>query len=209
MPPSGSDTNVIHSEGRTLLIFNPFHAKFIHMLTTPTDPFWLLVDNAVKVANGNDLVKEIFLSAVLEKHSLEEIKDFEIAFRQCVFDADDYRVMAAQKIITNYVSDDSYLYFRCWLIGQGRQVYTETLKNPDYLANIVHKGDLCSWEGLMYVATDAYSRKTGKEEDETFPRNMASKMGLDYDLGPPPTKGTDWTQEQLPALLPKLWMKFN
>ena len=181
----------------------------LNMHTLSTAPFWLLLDNAVKVANGNDLVKEIFLSAVLEKHALEEIKNFEIAFRQCIFDADDYKVMAAQKIITTYVSDDSYLYFRCWLIGQGRQVYTETLKNPDYLANIVHKGDLCSWEGLMYVATDAYSRKTGKEEDETFPRNMASKMGLDYDLGPPPTKGTDWTQEQLPALLPKLWMKFN
>lgn len=67
MPPSGSEIhNAIHSEGRTLLIFNPFHAKFIHMLTTPADPFWLLVDNAVKVANGNDLVKEIFLSAVLK-----------------------------------------------------------------------------------------------------------------------------------------------
>ena len=181
----------------------------LNMHTIHTDHFWLLLDNAVKVANGNDLVKEIFLSAVLEKHSLEEIKNFEIVFRQCIFDADDYKVMAAQKIITNYVSDDSYLYFRCWLIGQGRQVYTETLKNTDYLANIVHKGDLCSWEGLMYVATDAYSSKTGKEEDETFPRNIASKMGLDYDLGPPPTKGTDWTQEQLPALLPKLWMKFN
>lgn len=28
-------------------------------------------------------------------------------------------------------------------------------KDPDYLANIVQKGDMCNWEGLMYVATDA------------------------------------------------------
>ena len=68
---------------------------------------------------------------------------------------------------------------------------------------------MCNWEGLMYVATDAYSSKTGNEEDETFPRNVACEMGLDYDLGPPRTKWMDWRLEELPALLPKLWMKFN
>lgn len=179
------------------------------MPTIHTDQFWLLVDNAVQTSNGNNSLKEKYLTAELEKRSLDEIINFEIAFRQCVIDADDFKVMAAQKIITNYVSDDTYLYFRCWLIGQGRQVYTETLKNPDYLANIINKEDRCSWEGIMYVATNAYSRKTGREEDETFPRNIASKMGLDYDLRTPPTKGAGWTQDQFPALLPKLWMKFN
>jgi hypothetical protein len=117
--------------------------------------------------------------------------------------------MAAQKIIEDYVSDDTYLYFRCWLIGHGKTAYTETLKNPDYLATIANKGDECDWEGIMYVATNAYSKKTGKEEDETFPRDIAIGMGLDYDFGAPPTKGTDWTEDQLPTLLPKLWTKFN
>jgi hypothetical protein len=61
----------------------------------------------------------------------------------------------------------------------------------------------------MYVATKAYSLKTGKKEDETFPRDTAISMGLDYDFGAPPTKGNDWTEDQLPSLLPKLWAKFN
>jgi hypothetical protein len=55
----------------------------------------------------------------------------------------------------------------------------------------------------------AYSLKTGKKEDETFPRDTAIAMGLDYDFGAPPTKGNDWTEDQLPSLLPKLWAKFN
>lgn len=179
------------------------------MDTINTDKFWSLVDNAVKSSNGENALKEKYLTTELEKLSLDEIKNFEIAFRKCVIDADDFKVMAAQKIIEDYVSDDTYLYFRCWLIGHGKTVYTETLKNPDYLATIANKGDECDWEGIMYVATNAYSKKTGKEEDETFPRDIAIGMGLDYDFGAPPTKGTDWTEDQLPTLLPKLWTKFN
>jgi len=179
------------------------------MDTINTDKFWSLVDDAVKSSKGDNVLKEKHLSGELEKHSLGEIIDFEIAFRKCIIDADYYKVMAAQKIIEGYVSDDSYLYFRCWLIGQGKTVYTETLINPDYLAAIANKGDVCDWEAIMYVATDVYTKKSGKEEDETFPRNTAAKMGLDYDFGAPPTKGTDWTEDQLPSLLPKLWAKFN
>lgn len=179
------------------------------MDTINTDEFWTLVDNAVNAANGNNDLKEDYLVEALKKRSLEEIIQFEIAFRKCVIDADHFNIMAAQKIIEGYVSDDSYLYFRCWLIGQGKAVYAETLKNPDYLATIASDGDEHEWEGLMYLATEAYAKKTGKEEDETFPRDVATQKGLDYDFGAPPTKGTDWTEEQLPTLLPKLWEKFN
>jgi hypothetical protein len=174
-----------------------------------TDKFWTLIDNAVKTSNGNDAIKEEYLITELAKLSLEEIKDFELAFRKCLLDADHFKVMAAQKIIEGYVSDDIYLYFRCWIIGQGKQAYDEILKDPDYLSTLVSNGDICSFEELMYVTTQAYSIKTGKEEDETFPRESAIKMGLDYDFGAPPPKGTDWTEDQLPTLLPKLWAKFN
>jgi hypothetical protein len=179
------------------------------MQTINTDKFWIFIDNAVKASNGNDSIKETHLTTELTKLSLDDIRDFEISFRKCVIDADDFKVMAAQKIIDGYVSDDTYLYFRCWLIGQGKTIYTESLKNADYLSTVVNKGDTCNFEEIMYVATKAYSLKTGKKEDETFPRDTAIAMGLDYDFGAPPTKGNDWTEDQLPSLLPKLWAKFN
>ena len=174
-----------------------------------TGKFWTLVDEAVKASRGDNSLKEKYLTTELEKLSLDEIRDFEIAFRKCVIDADEFKIMAAQKIIEGYVSDDSYLYFRCWLIGQGKEVYTRALGDPDCLAALPELGEYCEWEGIMYVATHAYASKTGKEEDETFPRDVAFGMGLDYDFGAPPTKGTDWTEDQLPTLLPKLWAKFN
>ena len=181
----------------------------LQMDTINTDKFWSLVDNAVRASNGDEYLKEKYLTEELEKLSLDEIKDFEIAFRKCIIDADEFKIMAAQKIIEGYVTDDSYLYFRCWLIGLGKNAYTETLKNPDHLATIVNKKEICEWERIMYVATEAYSKKTGKEEDETFPRDFAINLGLDYDFGAPPTKGTDWTERELPTMLPQLWIKFN
>src|SRR5215203_891633 len=79
-----------------------------HMDTINTDKFWSLVDNAVRSSNGDNTLKEKYLTTELEKLSLDEIMNFEIAFRKCVIDADDFRVMAAQKIIEDYVSDDTY-----------------------------------------------------------------------------------------------------
>ncbi|GAA4300124.1 DUF4240 domain-containing protein [Nibribacter koreensis] len=179
------------------------------MDTINTEQFWSLIDKAVKSSSGDKELKEKFLVNELTKLSLEEIMDFEMAFRKSILEADDFKVMAAQKIIEGYVSDDSYLYFRCWLIGQGKQVYQETLKNSDYLAHVVQKGESTDFESLLYVATAAYSRKTGKDEDETFPRDTAIGLGLDYDFGAAATKGTDWSEDELPKLLPNLWAKMN
>ncbi|KXX70871.1 DUF4240 domain-containing protein [Flammeovirga sp. SJP92] len=179
------------------------------METINTNKFWKLIDKAVQASNGDNHLKERYLVHELEKLSLDEIKNFEFAFRKCIIEADEFKIMAAQKIIEGYVSDDSYLYFRCWLIGLGENVYAEILNNPDYLANIVDQKEILDWEGLMYVATDAYSKKTGKEEDETFPRDIAIDLGLDYDFGAPPTKGKDWTEDELPTMLPNLWAKLN
>ncbi len=179
------------------------------MDTINTDKFWSLVDNAVEASKGGDFLKEKHLTEELEKLSLGEIKEFEFALRKCIIDADEFKILAAKKIIEGFVTDDGYLYFRCWIIGLGKSAYTETLKNPDYLANIVSKEEICEWESIMYVATEAYSNLTGMEEDETFPRSVAFYMGLDYDFGAPPTKGKDWTEDELPTMLPELWAKYN
>ncbi len=181
----------------------------LRMDTISTDLFWKLMDDAVKTSPGNDESKQKYLEAALKKLPANEINAFEFGFRKVIIDADDFKIMAAQKIIEGGVTDDSYLYFRCWLAGQGKTVYTETLNNPEYLADVVKKGDKCQFEELMNVSTHAYSAVTGKDEDESFPRELAYGRGLDYDLGAPVTKGKDWKENELPGLYPKLWAKFK
>jgi Protein of unknown function (DUF4240) len=175
--------------------------------------FWKIIDFSLKKSkNGNSRQEQILIEE-LSSYSVDEIIDFEIIFRELIIEADDYKVMAAQKIIEGGVSDDSYLYFRCWLIAQGEKIFNETIKNPEYLANCIDNNIFStSFEELMYVATTAFRLKTGKledEEDESFPRSIAQGRGYIYDLGAPDTKGIRYEVEKLPILYPKLCAKFD
>ena len=171
--------------------------------------FWRIIDFSKQYAVGNNEVQEALLVKILAQYSPGEIVQFECLLRQRLEEADDFNVMAAEKIMEGSVTDDSYIYFRCWLVAQGKQVFTEVVRSPDTLAAVATDEVETNFEQLLYVATDAYKISTGKqEEDASFPRNIAAERGLSYDFGSE-TKGKDWTPEQLPALLPKLWAKFN
>jgi len=184
--------------------------EFIKNDSMDKTEFWKIIEYSIAKSNDVKSEQEKIIIEKLATYSPEQIIEFEMIFRQLIIDADDYKIMGAQKIIEGYVSDDSYLYFRCWLIGKGENIYTETLKNPEFLSENVNKGEEASFEELMYVATTAFKMRTGKkEETESFPRDIAIAKGLDYNFGAPPTKGIDWKEEELPKTYPKLWEKFN
>jgi len=170
--------------------------------------FWQLIEEAKTAAHGDQQQQKAILISQLAQLEPEQIIGFECRLREYLLEADHFNIIAAQKITDGHVTDDSYLYFRCWLIGQGETVFTNALHNADSLASVMDEG-YQDFEELLYVATKAFEQRTGKtKEDETFPRSVASAQGLDYDLGSE-TKGEDWTESQLPKLLPKLWKKFG
>lgn len=169
--------------------------------------FWEIIEKSLSVPEED---QENEIQKRLSEFSLDDIVHFEIIMRELLFEIDDYKTIAVLKIITKYVSDDSYLYFRCWLISKGQKVFNTILQQPDDLAEIVDASTFPDFENLLYVADDAYRLKTGvDEEDENLPRNIALDKGLDYDFAAPPTKGTDFRNEDLPQLYPKLWSIFN
>lgn len=171
--------------------------------------FWRIIDFSKQYTAGNNAAQEALLVKILAQYPPSEIVEFECLLRQRLEEADDFSVMAAEKIMQGSVTDDSYIYFRCWLIAQGKMVFAGAVRNPDTLAAVVTDDVDTDFEQLLYVATDAYKISTGKQtEDAGFPRNMAADRGLSYDFGSK-TKGQDWTPDQLPTLLPKLWAKFN
>lgn len=170
--------------------------------------FWQILESAKLEARGDQQVQEQALISSLEKLEPEQIIEFECLLRAYLIEADHFNIIAAQKIIDGYVSDDPYLYFRCWLVGQGEAVFAAAVDKPDTLAAVLD-APYQDFEELLYVATAAFKKRTGKtEEDETFPREVALARGLDYDSGSE-TKGEDWTENQLPKMLPKLWKKFG
>lgn len=198
-----TNKNDIEKSNKTVL-------EFVKSDKMDKDEFWKIIDYSIANSKNDKLEKEKIIVEKLSAYSPEQIIEFEIILRQLIIQADDFKTMAAQKIIEDYVSDDSYLYFRCWLIGKGEEIYKGTIINPDFLSDRIAQDDDFYFEGLLYVATSAYKIRTGiKEEDESFPRDVAILKGLDYDFGAPPTKGVDWKEEDLPRTYPKLWRLFN
>ncbi len=67
--------------------------------------------------------------------------------------------------------DDSFMDFRAWLIGQGRNVYQRALVDPESLVDLVGLRDETFAEALLYVAQYAYESKTGSMEGMPDPRH--------------------------------------
>jgi Protein of unknown function (DUF4240) len=132
------------------------------------DEFWNIVGSADK----DTIIRR------LSKLSQQDIIDFECLLRERIIECDNYDLIAALKIISGGVSDDSYLYLRCWLIGKGRRIFESALRQADSISDALGDAEVPDFEGLLYVATKAYEIKTGKKEDSTFPRSVCLARGL-------------------------------
>jgi len=177
--------------------------------------FWKIMDCAFDKAKfDNKQRKQAILDQLIEL-TPEQIQQFEIIFQQMNQKASTWNNFAAHTIIEGGSSDDTYYYFRCWLISLGQKNFDETLKDPDYLASLdipINKkygyGEVI-FEELIPISDKAYSIVTGKQtEDETFPRAFAQKKRL-FDDSNTDMKGKEWTDEDLPKIAPKLYKKFN
>jgi hypothetical protein len=171
--------------------------------------FWSIIDNSIHASIEGNYEQVAFIKQRLIDMEACQIYSFEEILRLKLFECNDFKIMAAARIINDFISDDSYLYFRCWLISKGRSVFEEALKNPDSLVKYVGKEEIPDCEDLLYVATEAYSMNTGKEEDDTFPRATYIQKGLDYDIGAQPIKGKDWNEEELANICPNLFKSFQ
>ena len=177
--------------------------------------FWKIMDYAFAKAKFDNKLKEQTILDQLIKLTPEQIQEFEIIFQQMNQKASTWNNMAAHTIIEGGSSDDTYYYFRCWLISLGQKNFEETIKDPDYLASLdipinnkYGYGEVI-FEELIPMSDKAYSIVTGKKtEDETFPRALAQKKGLFYDSNTE-IKGKEWTDTDLPKIAPKLCKKFK
>lgn len=164
----------------------------------------------MEISGNNTDKAAVHLTRNLYNLSQDEIIGFEFKLTEKLIEADHFNVMIPLKIMLGSVTDDPYLYFRCWLIFQGKEVFENTLRNPDTLVEHVNTDVFPFAEPLLYVATNAYSEVTGiKQENDSFPRNRTVQAELSYDNGFIATKGEDWEESDLPKRAPRLWKMFN
>lgn len=128
--------------------------------------FWMIISlfNWDKAGDDEAVIEAAIVE--LSKKSESEILQFEEILAEKLFELD---TLAHAKEIgeeayvneNEYFSADWFLYSRCVVVANGKELYNEVIKNPSAFPN-----DL-EFEALLSIGPMAYERKTGKEYNHT------------------------------------------
>lgn len=158
-----------------------------------------------------------WLIETLSKGTLEDLLSFEWHFQQVHDQSYQSDLWGAAYILMGGCSDDSFDYFRAWLISHGESVYTKVLANPDVMAAIIPKsfeeeGLIPECEDFLDIGINAFSlMRTGNLQLDTQLENefydLLDSRGYQSQR---PDINLDWDDEQdLDERFPKLWKRFG
>ena len=173
----------------------------------PAEKFWRIIERAAEQAHDPDAQLQA-LAQALREPTLEELISFEVAFRRYLNKAYTWDLWGAAYVIHGGLSsDDSFEYFRRWLVTRGRDAYEVALANPDSLAQLdAQPGPDGVWEfeAIYYVAGDVFEEKGGEGDVRDYSDPEAG-------LGGPEPSGEPFEEdpEYLAGRYPNLWQRFG
>ncbi|MGW4164765.1 DUF4240 domain-containing protein [Streptomyces sp. NPDC004788] len=166
--------------------------------------FWEIIDSTRERAEGDPEEHADLLVERLTELDPDSVLDFARHFEARYNRAYTWELWGAAAVLLEGASDDVFDYFRCWLIGQGREVFEGAVHEPDALAELlVDFDDEIDGDGeeLGYAADEAYERLTGTEApDLGIPPQPAEPAGTPFDLD---------DDGVLAARFPRLWARFG
>ncbi len=190
-------------------LYEPMEAGKPHMSYRPMadERFWEIIHSIPEEAQDPD-DRITHLRSALEKLSLEDLIGFEKTFRRLLNQAYSWDLWGAAYIVHGGCSDDGFEYFRRWLVSRGREVYENSLANPDSLAdlNLDPTGPEGSWEfeEIYYVTMEVFDAKGGEGDIRDY---ADLEAGMD---GSEPS-GSPFAEDEshLRQRYPKLWQRFG
>ncbi|NLU67729.1 DUF4240 domain-containing protein [Streptomyces sp. HNM0574] len=166
--------------------------------------FWELIDSARTAADGDADEQGELLVDRLAQLDPDAVTCFAQHFESRYNRAYQWDLWAAAWILLDGASDDVFSSFRCWLIGQGREVFENAAHDADTLAGLLGEFDADldgDGEELGFTADDAYEQLTGQELPELgLPEPPEEPVGVPLDLE---------DERALAERLPKLWERFR
>lgn len=158
--------------------------------------FWAVIDQARAGSTASASPKQ--LKIVLGRLDNAEILDFGHKFYETLCDLNQWNLWAAGYVITGGMGDDSFHYFRSWIIGKGKIAFDLALRDPDELAPLIDDQEVDN-ELLEYVALKVLEERGIKED----PRERAERSPDDDPSGEP------FEEETASSRFPKLSSRFG
>lgn len=158
--------------------------------------FWSVIDQARAGSSASASPER--LSEILTRLDDNEILDFGHMFYEKLCDLNLWRLWAAGYVIAGGMGDDSFHYFRSWIVGKGKNAFEVAMKEPDELRPLVDNNEVDN-ELLEYVALNILEQR-GIEED---PRDRSDRRADGEPTGEP------FEEDTVAAAFPKLATLFG
>lgn len=144
------------------------------------DTFWTLIERFRRRTPDPD-ERLARLVGELARGPESEAVRFQLCLDRALLPTATWDLWAAADRIMGWCSDDSFFYFRLWLVGLGRETFERVVADPDALAGVPEVSRLAGrnpadwddeewleWEGLDFVAGRAFVQVTGRTEEDFY-----------------------------------------
>ena len=166
------------------------------------DDFWEIIEKSLRSDKG----PFDFLIDHLTELDMMQMIGFECRLRKLIMESYHYNVLALHKIISEFISDDDFLYFRCNLILSGKYVFRMAIENPESFKTKLSL--FPNAEPLLAVSDEAFYKKLGKDTHQESPSTFASQF-LDYSTEVYDMEGISWEANGLKKRYPTLWYRYR
>ena len=168
--------------------------------------FWQIIAETI----SKDGAKPKQLNAM--RRALRKLSERDVMIFYCIFDlvmarSYTWKLWGAAYVAMGGCGDDSFDYFRTWLVSRGKSFFETILGDPDSLAILLPAEfrKQLQFEGLGYVALEVWAEKTGKGSGE-----MLRYLNTGAHLQSQPS-GEPFSEEpsQLAECYPNLWARYG
>lgn len=172
--------------------------------------FWYMIHEARKVTKSTEELAS-HITATLSKRNVESILGFDYWFSRFYYCSYTSALWCAAFIAKGGCDDDSFDYFRAWMIGQGQQVYEAAVRNPDSLLlplEVASTKEKTENESLLIASWKAYQVKTGKDTKaffddlDKYETDFGNLRGIKFDWQP---DDPDSMRKVCPKLFARFW----
>lgn len=166
------------------------------------EQFWSIIKTAKQESKDLDEYATN-ITNTLSRLSSNDIIGFYLREQKLRFDSYNSDLWCAAYIMNGGCSDDCFEYFRCWLIAQGKDVFYKAIETPDSLAEYYSEEiEYYEFEDMMYVASEAFEKKTGKDIEDFVDYDVFKTNEANY-----PEFKFNWeedNEESMKAICPNL-----